>query len=68
MLLRWLALLYYLYYFRLAALSHSYLNPLYFMDWHSFDIQLFRLGRGRVNQAASVLSKRLEIMCTAAGR
>ena len=38
------------------------------MDWHSFDIQSFRLGRGRVNQAASVLSKRLEIMGTAAGR
>ena len=31
MLLRWLALLYYLYYLRLAALSHSYLNPLYFI-------------------------------------
>jgi len=68
MLLRRFALLYYLYYLRLTALPHSYFNPLYFMDWHGFDIQSFRLGRGRVNQAASVLSKRLEIMGTAAGR
>ena len=32
MIRRWLALTYYLYALRLAALSHFYFNPLYFIE------------------------------------